>query len=152
VVDRKQHIRTFLCDVLEELGFLTRECAQLGEINTALNAQHVDLIVLGLSSGGAECGKMLQTLADRKFGGKVILLGYRASLMLGAVQEFGEKLGLAMLPVLPTPFGSEHLRGSVATLLPIEPPPVPRWISAKRFPQDGSNCGTSQRLTRARLP
>jgi hypothetical protein len=26
VIDRKQHIRTFLCDALEELGFITREC------------------------------------------------------------------------------------------------------------------------------
>ena len=125
VVDRKQHIRTFLCDALEELGFITCECAQLGELDGALNTQLPDLIVLGLSPGGEEAVEVLKTLAVKEFGGKILLLGPRASPMLAAVQEFGEKLGLAMLPILGTPFGSGNLRDSVATLLPMEAPPSP---------------------------
>jgi CheY-like chemotaxis protein len=125
VVDRKQHIRTFLCDALEELGFIACECAQLSELEGAVNAQLPDLIVLGLSGDGEEAAEILKTLAAKEFGGKVLLLGRRASPMLAAVQEFAEKLGLAMLPILPTPFGSGNLRDSVAMLLPMEEPPLP---------------------------
>ena len=71
VIDRKQHIRTFLCDALEELGFITCECAQLGELDGALNTQLPDLIVLGLSAGGEEAVEVLKTLAVKEFGGKI---------------------------------------------------------------------------------
>jgi EAL domain-containing protein (putative c-di-GMP-specific phosphodiesterase class I) len=80
---------------------------------------------LGVSAGGEECAQILKILAAKQYKGKILLLGPRASLLLGAVHEFGEKLGLAMLPVLPTPFGSGNLRDSVAALLPIEAPPPP---------------------------
>jgi EAL domain-containing protein (putative c-di-GMP-specific phosphodiesterase class I) len=40
-----------------------------------------------------------------------------------AVQEFGEQLGLAMLPFLTTPFGSANFSNSVATLVPTAMPP-----------------------------
>jgi EAL domain-containing protein (putative c-di-GMP-specific phosphodiesterase class I) len=52
----------------------------------------------------------------------VLLFGPRDSSMVVAVRELGEKLGLTMLPVLPTPFGSENLRDSVAGLLPGQEP------------------------------
>jgi len=123
VVHRKQHIRTFLSDVLEELGFMPRECSQLREFGTALKTQSPDLIILEVSAGGEDCALMLQTLARKEFGGKILLFGPGASPILAAGHEFGQKLGLAMLPVLSTPFGSEHLLDSVVTLLPPEPPP-----------------------------
>src|ERR1700730_6542620 len=122
VIDRKQHIRTFLCDALEELGFITRECGQLSELDAALNAHCPDLIVLGVSAGGQECGAMLKILAAKEFGGNILLLGARASPMLASVHELGEKLGLAMLPVLPTRFGNTNLPDSLSTLLPGRPP------------------------------
>jgi EAL domain-containing protein (putative c-di-GMP-specific phosphodiesterase class I) len=125
VIDRKQHIRTFLCDALEELGFITHDYAFLSEFNTAHNPQRPDLIVLGLSTDGDEGAETLKALAIQEFGGNVLLLGPRASPMMAAVQEFGEKLGLEMLPALLTPFGSGNLRDSVAMLLPIEAPPPP---------------------------
>src|SRR6202048_223942 len=125
VIDRKQHIRTFLCDALEELGFITRECAHFGELDTVLKPQP-DLIVLGLSCGGEEAAKILDALSAKEFEGKVLVLGPRASRMLVAVQEFGEQLGLAMLPFLTTPFGSANFSDSVATLVPTAmPPPAP---------------------------
>jgi len=125
VIDGKQHIRTFLCDALEELGFITRECAHFGELDTVLEPQP-DLIVLGLSCGGEEATKILDALRAKEFEGKVLVLGPRASRMLVAVQEFGEQLGLAMLPFLTTPFGSANFSNSVATLVPTAmPPPAP---------------------------
>jgi hypothetical protein len=124
VIDRKQHIRSFLCDVLDELGFITSQCAELSELDKCVHPQRPDLIVLGLSADGEKAAGMLKRLAAEEFGGKVLLLAPRASPVLAAVQEFGEKLGLAMLPILHTPFGSVNLCNSVATLLPIEAPPL----------------------------
>jgi hypothetical protein len=76
-----------------------------------------------LSADGEAAAEMLKTLAAQEFAGKILLLGPRASLLMAAVEEFGERLGLTMLPVLPTPFSSDILRESVATLLPVEEPP-----------------------------
>src|SRR5260370_25854332 len=79
VIDRKQHIRTFLCDALEELGFITRECGQLSELDTALNAHCPDLIVLEESAAGHECGALLKILAAKQLAGNILLLGSHAS-------------------------------------------------------------------------
>jgi EAL domain-containing protein (putative c-di-GMP-specific phosphodiesterase class I) len=75
-----------------------------------------------LSAGGVEAAAMLKARAARAFDGKVLLLGPRASSVVTAVQEFGEQLGIAMLPALATPFGTERLHSSVAALLPETPP------------------------------
>jgi EAL domain-containing protein (putative c-di-GMP-specific phosphodiesterase class I) len=125
VVDGKPHIRSFLSDALEDLGFITSECERSGELAGVLNAQVPDLIVLGLSAGGVDGVEILKELAAREFGGQVLILGPRFFPMVTAVQVFGEGLGLAMLPILATPFAAGNLRDSVATLLPIEPPPQP---------------------------
>jgi len=122
----KQHTRTFLGEILEGLGFVTCECTQVGELSAVLDAQLPDLVVVGLlSAGGIEAAAMLKALAARAFDGKVLLLGPRDSPVVAAVQELGEQLGIAMLPTLATPFGSEGLRNSVATLRPVEAPPSP---------------------------
>jgi hypothetical protein len=44
VVDGKPHIRSFLSDALEDLGFITCECERSGELAGVLNAQVPDLI------------------------------------------------------------------------------------------------------------
>ena len=68
---------------------------------------------------------MLKALAARAFDGNVLRLGPRDSSVMAALQELGEQLGIAMLPTLATPFGTEGLRNSVATLLSTEAPPNP---------------------------
>jgi EAL domain-containing protein (putative c-di-GMP-specific phosphodiesterase class I) len=125
VIDSKQHIRTFLCEALEDLEFKTCECADNVALKATLRAQLPDPIVLGLSGGGEDGAEALKTLAVNEFGGRVLLLGPRASPVLGALQELGEKLGLEMLPALSTPFGRANLRDSVAMLLPIKLPQPP---------------------------
>jgi EAL domain-containing protein (putative c-di-GMP-specific phosphodiesterase class I)/CheY-like chemotaxis protein len=127
VADDRQHIRTFLGETLEELGFITCECAQASELGAVLERHLPDLVVLGLSGGGVEAAKMLKSLAARTFDGKVLLLGLRNTPAVVAVQGLGEELGLAMLPMLSTPFDDRNLRDSVAALLPLEQslsPPV----------------------------
>src|ERR1700680_1734670 len=59
VADSKQHIRTFLGEALEELGFITCECTQVSNLGALVDAQLPDLLVLGLSSGGIAAGEML---------------------------------------------------------------------------------------------
>ena len=39
VADGKDHIRTFLAEALEELGFVTCECRHAAELGTVLDAQ-----------------------------------------------------------------------------------------------------------------
>ena len=125
VADGKQHIRTFLMEALEELGFITCECAHVRELGTVLDAQVPDLLVLGLSAGAIEAVEIVKTLAAKTFKGKFLLLGPRACPQVAAIQELSERLGIAMLPTLRTPFGEGDLRNSVAMLLPTEEPPDP---------------------------
>ena len=125
IADGKQHIRKFVGEALEELGFITCECTQVDELSTVLDAQLPDLVVVGLSAGGIEAAAMLKALAARAFDGNVLLLGPCNSPVVAALQELGEQLDIAMLPTLATPFGTEGLHNSVATLLPSEEPPNP---------------------------
>ena len=125
VVDSKPHIRNFLQEALQGLGFISCECEHAADLSAMVMERHPDLIVLGLSAGGIEANEMLETLARLRFGGKVLLFGPRASLMVIAIHNVGEEIGLAMLPLLPTPFCDNDLRERVAALLPIEAPPNP---------------------------
>ena len=125
VVDSKPHNQKFLGETLEELGFIVCKCTQVGELSGALDTQTADLVVVGLSVSGIEAAAMLEALATKAFDGNVLLLGPRDSLMVRAVQELGERLGIAMLPTLTTPFDSGGLRTIVAKLLPTEAVPNP---------------------------
>jgi len=127
IIDGKQHIRTFLGEILEELDFITCECAEVAELDSvlAVQARTPDLVVLGLSAGGIEGSAVLKALAARVFNGKALLLGPRNSPVATAVQELGLELGIAMLPMLGSPFASESLRDSVAALRPAGAPPSP---------------------------
>jgi DNA-binding NtrC family response regulator len=126
VADPKRHIRTFLTQALEELGFVTCECAEVGELGMVLDAQRPDLVVFGLSVGGVEICEMLNSLAIRQFDGKVLLLGPRISPMLTALHRLGEEHGLAMLPILATPFAADTLRASVARTMLGHPVTLPQ--------------------------
>ena len=65
IADGKKHLRTFLADILEDLGFLTYECGRANEFAAILDAQLPDLIVLGLSFDGIEAGTILEILAKK---------------------------------------------------------------------------------------
>jgi DNA-binding NtrC family response regulator len=47
IADGKRHIRKFLGEALEELGFITRECTQVGELSALLDGQVPDLVIVG---------------------------------------------------------------------------------------------------------
>ena len=118
VTDGKEHIRRFLREALSEFRFVIQECGEVAELSAALDARAPDLVVLGLTAGASEACDMLQALADKDFEGKVLPFAQRDSLVVGAVQERAEKLGIALLPLLLMPFSNEGLRESLATFLP----------------------------------
>ncbi|MBR1267247.1 EAL domain-containing protein [Bradyrhizobium sp. AUGA SZCCT0222] len=125
VADAKKHLRLFLSDALEELGFITSACACASELAGVLDAQQPDLVVLGVSVNGTEVGEILEVLVRKNFGGKVLIIGPPDSIMVKAVRQIAEEYDIAMLPSLPTPFSAGTLRASVASLLPTEPAPSP---------------------------
>jgi EAL domain-containing protein (putative c-di-GMP-specific phosphodiesterase class I) len=84
-----------------------------------------DLVVVGLSPDGIEAGETLKELSGNRFAGLVLLLGAGAQPSAAAAADFGEKLGLAILPMLPEPFCKQDLRESVAALLPVKAPNPP---------------------------
>jgi EAL domain-containing protein (putative c-di-GMP-specific phosphodiesterase class I)/CheY-like chemotaxis protein len=125
VADGKRHLRAFLAEVLEDLGFVTSECGSADELQAVLASELPDLILLGIAPDGIEPGKFLETLVREAFDGKVLAVGARESIIVRAVQQVGEEYGLAMLPPLTTPFAAETLRERVTMLLPEEPAPSP---------------------------
>jgi len=65
----------------------------------------------------------------------VLVLGPRVSPMVAAIRELGAKLGLAMLPLLPTPFSQADLRNRIATVLaPNDLPPTHSVRAAEPSP------------------
>jgi EAL domain-containing protein (putative c-di-GMP-specific phosphodiesterase class I) len=125
IADSKPHIRNFLREALEELGFITRDCDEASGAHAVLGDWKPDLFVLGLSAGGIAAHGMLEALSHMKFQGKVLVFGPRVSPMVTAILAIGEEFGLAMLPLLPTPFSDGDLRGRVAPVLSVEGPPNP---------------------------
>ena len=135
VFDSKQHVRTVLMEALEDLGFITSECADVDDFDGALENHLPDILVIGLSAGGVAASQMLKVLATKAFGGRVLLVGPGGSRIVEAVCELGDELGLVMLPPLATPFGPERLRTSVAAFLPVEAPPSPPVDAAEAMRQ-----------------
>jgi EAL domain-containing protein (putative c-di-GMP-specific phosphodiesterase class I) len=120
VADEKVHVRAFLTDAFEDLGFVPSEIPGAADLAVALDTHLPDLIVLGPSAIGAEAAEIMQTLASKGFDGKVLLLGPGDSPAAAATRELAEHLEIAMLPQVETPFGAATLRSSVASLLPTE--------------------------------
>jgi EAL domain-containing protein (putative c-di-GMP-specific phosphodiesterase class I) len=125
VADGKLHIRAFLREALEELGFITCECERIDSLRAILTDQRPDLFVLGLSAGGFASNAILEALSRMQFDGKVLVFGQAGSPMAAAIVAIGEKLGLAMLPLLPTPFSDRDLCDRTAILRRTEAPPRP---------------------------
>ncbi len=120
VADDKAHVRTFLTDAFEDLGFVTSECAGATDLAATLGTHLPDLVVLGPSAISTDAAEIMQTLAAKGFDGKVLLLGPSDCPAAAATRELAEHLEIAMLPHVETPFGEPSLRRSVASLLPTE--------------------------------
>jgi CheY-like chemotaxis protein len=117
VVDGKQHIRMFLSTTLEELGFVTHQCGRVLEVTDALSSFVPDVVLIGLLTPEHGISDVIRSLASKRFAGKVMLFGGRASLTLMALHELGENMGLSMLPPLLTPFRDSDLQKNLSGFL-----------------------------------
>jgi len=108
VVENRTYVRSFLADMLDELGFIARE-AGTADIRTVVRDFRPDLIVLGPLGGTLEVQSFLKTLQAQVYGGATMLFGGRSSEALIRGHEFGEQAGLTMLPPLGTPFRARDL-------------------------------------------
>jgi EAL domain-containing protein (putative c-di-GMP-specific phosphodiesterase class I)/CheY-like chemotaxis protein len=124
IADGKPHIRNFLREALEDLGFVTCECDDADALRSVVSEQRPDLFVLGLSAGGLAANAMLEEMQAMAFAGHILLFGPPASPMTTAILAIGRQNGLAMLPLLPTPFSDQDLRARIAPLLPEDGPPI----------------------------
>jgi EAL domain-containing protein (putative c-di-GMP-specific phosphodiesterase class I) len=122
VLDHKPHVRAFLAGMLDELGFLARDCA-MPQFKGLLSDFMPNLLVLGPLNGTGEVALILHTLKFIRFHGRVMLFGGRHSMALMQMQEVGEQAGLDMLSPLGTPFRDGNLRDIVSCFLPIAPSP-----------------------------
>jgi EAL domain-containing protein (putative c-di-GMP-specific phosphodiesterase class I) len=134
VLDAQQQMRTFLADTLEELGFVTCECAHLAELPAVLVSRLPDVVVIGSSAGGIEACEIMELLAADDFDGHVLVLGSRVSPMVAAVRELGKGLGLRILPLLATPFSREDVRDCIAALVPSALAPIYPANAAEMLP------------------
>jgi EAL domain-containing protein (putative c-di-GMP-specific phosphodiesterase class I) len=114
-------VRSFLAEAVRDLGFVTRECGA-PDLAAVLADVAPDLIVAGPLGGEEELSALLRALVA--FPGKVMLFGGRSAPSLINAHEVGERLGLAMLPPLGTPFRDGDLGQNLGCFLPIAPPPA----------------------------
>jgi EAL domain-containing protein (putative c-di-GMP-specific phosphodiesterase class I) len=116
IVDTKLFVRTFFAEVFEELGFVPAGCASAADLASNLQAIVPDLVLIVITGEEAGAENVLNVLAAATFPGKVILLGARGLPALSAMQRRGDRLGLAMLPALTTPFRTGDLAERLADL------------------------------------
>ena len=79
---------------------------------------------MGFSNGAIEAIAMLELMAAIHFKGKVVLFGPSDNLPMKNAQRIGEKVGLAMLPILWTPIDNKSLLNCVEDLLPDRVPDI----------------------------
>jgi EAL domain-containing protein (putative c-di-GMP-specific phosphodiesterase class I) len=123
IVDRKPYVRTFLAEMFEDFGFIPECWLDASELFPSLNNVEPDLVVIVVSDDAESTDDILKVLATARFRGRIMLMGSLGRPAVASTQRLGEQLGLAMLPMLGTPFRTGELRARVADLLPGEEPP-----------------------------
>lgn len=130
IADDKPHIREFIREALEDMGFVVADGGSDRLVNLTAGKK-VDLVMLGLSAGGLAASQAIENLAATGFGGRIMVFAPTEMPVTGAVLELGARLGLNMLPLLPTPFNDGTLRQAVSVLAPQEPLALPTLDAAQ---------------------
>src|SRR5262245_46220027 len=88
VLDDERAICAMLTDLLEELGYRSREFTRLSEMEVALALEAPRAILVDLTLGDTDAIEVMRSLANRRFGGALILMSGRHDLAtLQRVQE-----------------------------------------------------------------
>ncbi len=130
IADDKPHIREFVREALEDMGFVVADGGSDRLVDLTA-ARKVDLVMLGLSAGGVAASLSLEALAATGFDGQVMIFAPVEMPMTGALLDLGARLDLSMLPLLPTPFSDGTLRQAVSVLVPQEPVALPTIDAAQ---------------------
>lgn len=117
VVDPKRHLRTFLCDEIGGLGFVTRACADAGELAPLLDSGP-DVVVSRVSDERGAID-VLTLLHARRFKGDILLVG--AEETMEQAQSRGRQLSLTMLAPLGTPYRAMDLHDRLHKFLASRP-------------------------------
>src|SRR3569623_33937 len=120
IIDGKPHVREFVREALEDIGFVTDD-SNTDHLADLITGRKIDMVLLGLSEGGVAGGVALQTLRELGFDGHVLVFAQPGMPMVDALLDLGDAIGLSVLPLLPTPFSDGVLRQAVSFLLPKEP-------------------------------
>ncbi|HWK94041.1 MAG TPA: EAL domain-containing protein [Pseudolabrys sp.] len=129
IADDKPHIREFVREALEDMGFIVEDGGGDRLVNLTAG-RSMDLVMLGLSAGGVAAAQALENLAATGFDGQIMIFAPAEFPMVDALYELGAQLGLKMLPLLPTPFSDGTLRHAVRGLAPQEPVALPTLDAA----------------------
>ena len=116
VVDDEPQVRAFIAKALFGAGFIPQELCRVSEVEAALTLVRPEVIVLDLSLGGSDAVEMMRSLAESRFGGKILLISGHAQATLDEVRKIGQRRGLAMLEPLRKPFRLAELTGRLAQL------------------------------------
>jgi len=116
VVDSKTHTRAFLRDEIEDLGFMTQECADSVELASILRTAP-DVVVSRIADDPAETIEILNLLHAHHFRGDILLVGSRDT-ATSTVENCGRQLNLAMLAPLGTPYRAVDLHDRLLKFLP----------------------------------
>lgn len=130
IADDKPHIRDFVREALEDMGFIVEDGGGDRLVNLTAG-RRMDLVMLGLSAGGLAAGRALETLAATGFDGQIMIFAPAELPMVDALFDHGAQLGLNMLPLLPTPFSDDTLRTAFKGLAPQEPVALPTLDAAQ---------------------
>ncbi|MFA6265789.1 MAG: EAL domain-containing response regulator [Pseudolabrys sp.] len=124
VVDSKPHVREFIREALEDIGFVVED-GDTEHLVGLIAGRKTDLVMLGLSAGGIAGSSALETLNALGFDGQILIFAQPEMPMTAALLDLGDQFGLTMLPLLPIPFSDGVLRQAVNFLVPQEPPALP---------------------------
>jgi EAL domain-containing protein (putative c-di-GMP-specific phosphodiesterase class I) len=124
IADRNMQTRRVLHQIFDEFGSTACECEKASQLKSVIGANDPAVVFVGFSNGAIEAIAMLESMAAIHFKGKVVLFGRSENLRMKNIQRIGEKLGLAMLPILWTPIDNKSLLNYVADLLPDRMPDI----------------------------
>ncbi len=111
VIDDDPDIREFVCDVAEELGFLTRETDHIHGLRSILEGFGPSVIVLDLQMPNADGIEFLRMLGEQKSPANIILASGMDTRVLATAEQLGISQGLRMLGTLQKPVMLDDLEG-----------------------------------------
>ncbi len=116
VIDDDAGICKALSFTLRRLGLATTEIATPAALESALETEMPDLVLLDLGLGQSGAMDILPILAEHGFEGPVQLMSGRSQAVLAEIVAVGEQFGLTMLPALEKPFRMGVVKDLVAGL------------------------------------